>query len=117
MEKWEIALGGGFKAFKTALLDSTEAWRKAVTDTLKVLASHVSFIPGQTVPPDVVADLSRREMEIMEKATYIHAAIWDLRVATQNRLLGDLFTYRIPARRPTDPRYHVTTVSEHEKDA
>jgi len=49
----------------------------------------------------------------LQEATFTIASyIWDLRIALQNKLLGGLFEYRVPVRRPTDPRYKAVTLEE-----
>ena len=47
---------------------------------------------------------------LQNAAMTIISYIWDLRTALQNELLGGLFDYRVPERRPSDPRYKAVTL-------
>lgn len=49
---------------------------------------------------------------LQEAAIDVQMAIYDLSIAAQNRMLGDLFAYRVPLRRPGDPSVEVLRLPE-----
>ncbi len=119
MEKWEIALGGDFQRFKQALSETLNAWGECVDRITHDLMPYLIGTggTGRITPPaeDIVEKLKVLERDQVQRKIDVLAVIWDLRVASQNRLLGGLFTYRVPVRKPLDPGMRVTTIAEKHK--
>jgi hypothetical protein len=102
IQKWEIAFGGGHSKFAKALSQK----RDNVRDTTARLLSLMET-PGGA---DAFA-LREAVRGVRYTILELTGLLWDLRVESQNLLLGGLFQYRVPRRQPTDPSITVTTLT------
>jgi len=113
MEKWEIALGEHFQEFKSAFSQALATWGECAGKLALALAPHIPQQQGAPSPPAaVINELRRLDDELTTKTLDLEAIIWDLRIASQNRLLGGLFRYRVPIRKPSDQSVKVVTIPE-----
>ena len=97
LEKWEIALGPRCAAVRRALGEGLAEVNTAAANLLSAMET-----PGSILQDASVA---------LHGATFeLAGVVWDIRIETQNMLLGGLFTYRIPRRQPPDPSIRVATL-------
>jgi len=116
MEKWEIALGMDFAKFKEAIGRNVGALSKKGEAFSKLVGGYLFEKPVPWPPPEADSIAVKTEgQEFLTKSFDIGMNIWDLRVAAQNRLLGGLFTYKIPTRKPGDPKVEVLRLPEDEE--
>jgi len=112
MEKWEIALGTEFQSFKEAignhLQQSGGKCRDYFWSMRDFFGQTTRWPPKQGEPPE----LNAKAKEAAEVIFDVIMDIWDLRIATQNRLLGNLFTYRVPTRKPGDSSITVLKLQD-----
>lgn len=102
MEKWEIALGPDFQAFKAAFAKHNEVLRATFTDFVRMAAPYLhpsKYVPGPEEQDAMGATCQR----VWDAGMDLTSDLWDLRIATQNRLLNGLFESRIAPRTPGDP--------------
>jgi len=100
IQKWEIAFDGGHSKFAASLKESLGHMRDAATSLLSVMAT-----PGADT-----ARLRGASVGVRDAVIELTSLLWDLRIESQNLLLGGLFEYRTPRRRPTNPSVKVTTL-------
>ena len=105
LEKWEIALGGEFHRFKTAIFSHQNGLQIACSEFI----AHWWRVRVPAPRREDCESLILKATDVEVLAWPLAADLWDLRVASQNHLLGGLFTWRVPARMPGDPSV-VTTV-------
>jgi hypothetical protein len=113
VEKWQIALGGDFERIKKGLAEAHTAWGTCADRLIHALSPWVP--QPQTLPSaaaEVIAKLDKLELDLTNRAMDVQMVIWGLGIASQNRLLGGLFTYRVPVRKPGDPSVKVFTVAQ-----
>ena len=101
IQKWEIAFAGGHSKFAKGLSQSLEHVRDAATKLFPLMAAGNS--EGHTL-----RDAGRG---VQLAALGLTGLLWDLRVESQNLLLGGLFQYRVPRRQPTDASVSVMTLN------
>jgi hypothetical protein len=94
IQRWEIAFGGGHSKFARALTERLDHARDAAIKLLSLLETpgggDASVLRGAIV-------------EVHHVALELTGLLWDLRIESQNLLLGGLFQYRVPRRQPTGP--------------
>src|SRR5205809_6517411 len=91
LEKWEIALGQDFQAFKRAFSDHSNEVQSAFSDLMSLATPYLP--PIQQQPPD---DAMHAKLEEVLTRAWLSGLpwtsdLWDLRIALQNRMLGGLF--------------------------
>lgn len=112
MEKWEIALGTDFQPFKKSIGDHLQQAGQKHRDFLWGMRDYFGLTAKWPPEQDEIRKLKVKAAEAAEAVFDVVMDVWDLRIATQNQLLGGLFTYRIPVRKPRDPTVKVLTLPD-----
>jgi len=112
MEKWEIALGSDFKTFKEKIVNDLQREGKECRDYFWGLRDFLGLHNRWPPEEEELKKLKTSTKKAQDAVFDVVMDIWDLRIATQNRLLGGLFTYRLPVRKPGDPTESVLTLPE-----
>ena len=74
--------------------------------------SNKKTISRQPPDNDTIEKLKAIAYEYMDVSMDLQAYIWDLQIALQNRLLGNLFDNRVAIRKPNDPKYKVLDIDK-----
>lgn len=108
LEKWEIAIGPDFQAFKAAFSEHSSAVGAAYGDALNATSPYLP--PIALRPPDAQTydKIDATLEQVSDCGMDLICDLWDLRIALQNRLLGGLFEWRVPPRAPGDPSIRPT---------
>jgi len=119
IEKWEIALGGVGTEIITSLFQHSTALRKAYISFGGEMASYLGDggLPiGWPIPTAELARLNEASRGAQDSGFVLAGDLYRLRVATQNRLLGELFATEIPESRAGGPtiKPYVMGTSERE---
>ena len=122
MEKYEIALPG-FGTFKERLGTQSCKFLNANDKLYGKIALLISWEgPNQhNISPPLfpdekgLAELDKITKEIFHIQTEIQAVLWDLRIESQNHLLGNLFENRVPPRMPSDATIEAPEVDNNRK--
>ena len=99
----------------------SEAFRPLFSFLLKILPDEIPGPDGSNIIVNVVtpSDHQVKELEkLVEPYTaanfdmgcYLH----DLSVELQNTLLSNLFSYKVPRRKPLDPKFKVISTEQNE---
>lgn len=107
MERWEIALGSDFGAFRRAIADQNQMLGEAATAFFTAVLPHLSK-HRQTPPmPLELSKIEGLKGAMSEASIDLTALLWDLRVECQNRMLSALFDRRVAPRQPENPKATV----------
>jgi hypothetical protein len=115
LEKWEIALNPETqRRLKLALFGHVETARTAAFDFGTAVAG---LIQGPEIGPvgwppsdETLEMVTQKGARVQEAVFDLVADLYDLRVETQNALLGGLFPNRLKPRDPTEPTAKPITV-------
>lgn len=108
MEKWEVALGADFDKFKQGIGENLGLLGQKGETFTRLAGPYLFEAPVPWPPTDAdIQAVNAEGQELQAKSFDIIMNVWGLRSASQNRLLGGLFTYRVPTRKPGDPRVTV----------
>ena len=110
MEKWEISLGSDFKTFKEKIGNDVQRGGKECRDYFWGLRDFLGLSNRWPPEEEELKKLKTSTKKAQDAVFDVVMDIWDLRIATQNRLLGGLFTHRLPVRKPGDPTESVLTL-------
>jgi hypothetical protein len=107
MEKWEIALGRDAQiALRRAIFAHVDATRTQAFKFAEAVAGWIQP-PGMPLgwPPtdDTLEKVTQHGAAVQRAVFDLVADLHDLRVFTQNGLLGELFTHRLEPRDPAEP--------------
>jgi len=123
VEKWNIVDSrmAIFKsAFGSALYDLRNVFHREFTSIAVPLLPATDPETGQKFDwnspnAEDLVSFGRVIDAVIEASNTITGYVADYQTAMQNILLGDLFTYRLPARRPIDPRFVAITLEDSER--
>jgi hypothetical protein len=108
-------------AISAAQYDMTETFRPLFSFLLEILPDETPGPDGSNIIVNVVTP-SDHQVNELEKLVKAYTAanfdmgcyLCDLSVELQNALLSDLFPYKVPRRKPLDPKFKVISTEQDE---